>query len=87
MDAILRTGAESLDATLAYTRFWLAMAFTALWTVAMFTMTPIETRGADRDELLRRTRLAVIDQHRIAGAAPSPLEPMVAPPGRRSGER
>jgi 1-acyl-sn-glycerol-3-phosphate acyltransferase len=48
---------------------------------------PIETRGAGRDDLLRRTRLAVIDQHRIAGAAPSPLEPMVAPPGRRSGER
>src|SRR5712691_10278017 len=47
---------------------------------------PIETRGADRDDLLRRTRLVVIDQHRIAGAAPSPLEPMVAPPGKPSGE-
>jgi len=48
---------------------------------------PIETIGAERDDLLRRTRLAVIDQHRMAGAAPTPLEPMIAPPGRRSGER
>ena len=47
---------------------------------------PIETRGltlADRDELLRRTRLAIIDLHRQAGGAPSPLEPMIAAPGRQ----
>lgn len=46
----------------------------------------IETRGlgpADRDELLRKTRLSILELHRQAGAAPSPLEPMIAPPGRR----
>ena len=46
----------------------------------------IETRGlgpADRDELLRRTRLAILDLHHIAGGAPSPIEPMIAPPGRQ----
>jgi len=51
---------------------------------------PIETAGllpADRDQLLRRTRLAVLDLHRMAGAGPSPLEPMIAPAGKRSGER
>jgi 1-acyl-sn-glycerol-3-phosphate acyltransferase len=50
---------------------------------------PIETRGltaADRDALLRTTRLVILDLHRRAGAGPSPLEPMIAPPGRRSGE-
>ena len=47
---------------------------------------PIETRGltmADRDDLLRKTRLAVIDLHGRAGGAPSPLEPMIAAPGRQ----
>ena len=51
---------------------------------------PIETRGLtgrDRDDLLRRTRLAMLELHRIAGGIPSPLEPMIAPPGRRTGER
>lgn len=50
----------------------------------------IETRGmteADRDALLRRVRLAILDQHRLAGAGPSPLEPMIAPAGKQSGER
>jgi len=50
----------------------------------------IETRGlaqADRDDLLRRTRLAILDLHRMAGAGPSPIEPMIAPPGKRTGER
>jgi len=49
---------------------------------------PIETRGlaaADRDDLLRRTRLAMLELHRLAGAGPSPIEPMIAPPGRRTG--
>ena len=49
---------------------------------------PIETRGltvADRDDLLRRTRLAMLELHRLAGAGPSPIEPMIAPPGKRSG--
>ena len=47
---------------------------------------PIETHGltaADRDELLRRTRLAILDLHRVAGGPPSELEPMIAPSGRR----
>ena len=51
---------------------------------------PIETRGLtvdDRDALLRRVRLEILEQHRLAGAAPSPLEPMIAPPGKRTGER
>jgi 1-acyl-sn-glycerol-3-phosphate acyltransferase len=48
---------------------------------------PIDVRGAERDELLRRTRLQILEQHRMAGAGPSPIEPMIAPPGRRSGER
>src|SRR3954471_24323773 len=40
MDLTLRSGwAEGFDATLAYLRFWLAMAFTAFWTVFVFTMT------------------------------------------------
>ena len=50
----------------------------------------IPTRGlgpADRDELLRRTRRAVLDLHRQLGAVPSPEEPMIAPPGKPSGER
>jgi 1-acyl-sn-glycerol-3-phosphate acyltransferase len=48
--------------------------------------TPMETRGlgpADRDELLRKVRLAVIELHHQAGGGPSPLEPMIAPPGRQ----
>src|ERR1041384_7263847 len=47
---------------------------------------PIETRGltmADRDDLLRRTRLGILDLHHIAGGAPSPPEPMIAAPGRQ----
>jgi len=51
---------------------------------------PIGTAGLtveDRDDLLKRTRLAVLELHRMAGAGPSPLEPMIAPPGKRSGER
>jgi 1-acyl-sn-glycerol-3-phosphate acyltransferase len=50
---------------------------------------PIETRGltvADRDDLLRRTRTTMLELHRLAGAGPSPLEPMVAPPGKRPGD-
>jgi len=50
----------------------------------------IDTRGltvSERDDLLRRTRLAMIELHRLAGGAPSPLEPMIAPSGKRSGER
>lgn len=50
----------------------------------------IETRGLgadDRDALLRRVRLAILEQHRLAGGEPSPLEPMIAPPGKQSGER
>lgn len=50
----------------------------------------IPTRGlgpADRDDLLRRTRLAVLDLHRSLGAIPSPEEPMIAPAGKPSGER
>ncbi len=31
--------AERVDALLAYLRFWIAMSFTAVWTVVMFTMT------------------------------------------------
>ncbi len=52
--------------------------------------TQIETRGLtadDRDDLLRRVRLAILAQHLLAGAGPSPLEPMIAPPGQQSGER
>ncbi|MGZ6126396.1 MAG: lysophospholipid acyltransferase family protein, partial [Myxococcales bacterium] len=51
---------------------------------------PIATRGltvADRDDLLRRTRRTMLGLHRLAGAGPSPLEPMIAPPGKRSGDR
>ncbi|MCA1826398.1 MAG: lysophospholipid acyltransferase family protein [Myxococcales bacterium] len=47
---------------------------------------PLETSGltvADRDTLLRRTRLAILDLHRRAGGGPSPLEPMIALPGKR----
>ena len=50
----------------------------------------IDTRGLgadDRDALLRRVRLAILEQHRLAGGPPSPLEPMIAPPGKQSGER
>ncbi len=50
----------------------------------------IETRGLvaeDRDELLRRVRVAILQQHLQAGGGPSPLEPMIAPPGKQSGER
>jgi 1-acyl-sn-glycerol-3-phosphate acyltransferase len=50
----------------------------------------IETAGLtadDRDGLLRRTRLAILDLHRQAGGIASPLEPMIAPPGKRSGSR
>lgn len=46
---------------------------------------PIETKGltvANRDDLLRQTRCAMLELHRMAGAGPSPLEPMVAPPGK-----
>lgn len=49
---------------------------------------PIEVRGLaleDRDELLRRTRLAILDLHRMAGAGASPMEPMIAPPGKQRG--
>lgn len=51
---------------------------------------PIETRGLkaeDRDDLLRRVRTAILEQHRLAGAGPSPLEPMIAPAGKQSGAR
>jgi len=50
----------------------------------------IQTAGltaADRDALLVRTRTEILRLHRDAGAEPSPLEPMIAPPGKRSGER
>jgi 1-acyl-sn-glycerol-3-phosphate acyltransferase len=50
----------------------------------------IETRGltlADRDDLLRRTRLAMLELHRQAGGPESRLEPMIAPPGKRAAER
>ena len=30
---------ERADALLAYTRFWMAMAFTVVWTVVMFSLT------------------------------------------------
>jgi 1-acyl-sn-glycerol-3-phosphate acyltransferase len=51
---------------------------------------PIPTKGltaADRDALLVRTRKAVLALHLEAGAPASPEEPMIAPPGKRSGER
>jgi 1-acyl-sn-glycerol-3-phosphate acyltransferase len=48
---------------------------------------PIPTQGVERDDLLRRTRLAILDLHRMAGGGQSPLEPMIAPPGKRSGVR
>jgi 1-acyl-sn-glycerol-3-phosphate acyltransferase len=51
---------------------------------------PIETAGStleSRDELIVRTRKAVLALHLEAGAPPSPEEPMIAPPGKRSGER
>ncbi len=50
----------------------------------------IETRGLvaeDRDALLIRTRKEILALHLKAGAAPSPEEPMIAPPGKRTGER
>ena len=52
--------------------------------------TQIDTRGLtpdDRDALLRRVRLAILQLHQLAGAGPSPVEPMIAPPGKQSGER
>ena len=51
---------------------------------------PIDTRGmglADRDGLIVKTRTAVLALHREAGAPQSPEQPMIAPPGKRSGER
>ena len=51
---------------------------------------PIPTVGltlADRDALLRTTRLAVLDLHRQLGGVPSPEEPMIAATGKPSGER
>jgi 1-acyl-sn-glycerol-3-phosphate acyltransferase len=51
---------------------------------------PISTAGLtleDRDALLRRTRLTVLDLHRQLGGPPSPEEPMIAPPGKPTGER
>ena len=48
---------------------------------------PIDPRGKERDELLRMTRLAILGLHQKAGGDPSPLEPMVAPPGKRTGVR
>jgi 1-acyl-sn-glycerol-3-phosphate acyltransferase len=51
---------------------------------------PISTarlRLEDRDALLRRTRLCVLDLHRQIGGPPSPEEPMIAPPGKPTGER
>lgn len=47
----------------------------------------IETRGLtmeNRDDLLRQTRRAILDLHHLAGGGPSPIEPMIAPPGKRS---
>jgi 1-acyl-sn-glycerol-3-phosphate acyltransferase len=44
---------------------------------------PIDPRSfSDRDELLRTTRRAILELHRIAGAPPSPVEPMIAPSAR-----
>jgi 1-acyl-sn-glycerol-3-phosphate acyltransferase len=51
---------------------------------------PISTAGLtldDRDALLRRTRLAVLELHRQIGGPRSPEEPMIAPPGKQSGAR
>lgn len=51
---------------------------------------PIPTAGltvADREELLVRTRKAVLALHRAAGGPPSVEEPMVAPPGKPGAER
>jgi len=51
---------------------------------------PIATEALgpdDRDALLVQTRRAVLALHTRAGAQPSPEEPMIAPPGKRSGER
>lgn len=47
----------------------------------------IETQATTVEELLRKTRLAVLDLHRHAGGPPSPHEPMIAPPGKRAAER
>jgi 1-acyl-sn-glycerol-3-phosphate acyltransferase len=51
---------------------------------------PIETKGLtldDRDALLIKTRKAVLALHLRCGAEASAAEPMIAPPGKRSGER
>ena len=51
---------------------------------------PIQTTGLgleQRDDLIVRTREAILALHREAGAPPSPEHPMIAPPGKRSGER
>jgi 1-acyl-sn-glycerol-3-phosphate acyltransferase len=51
---------------------------------------PIPTTGlglGQRDDLIVRTRQAILALHREAGAPPSPESPMIAPPGKRSGER
>ena len=51
---------------------------------------PIPTAGltiADRDALLRRTRVAVLELHRQIGGVPSPEEPMIATAGKPSGDR
>lgn len=51
---------------------------------------PISTSGlpvTERDALLRRTRLAVLDLHRQIGGPPSAQEPMIAPPGKPGGGR
>ena len=59
-------------------------------TIRVVVGKPIETKGlttADRDHLLRQTRLAILDLHREAGGMPSPIEPMIAPPGKRAAEQ
>ena len=51
---------------------------------------PISVQGLglpERDELLRKTRLAVLALHQRAGGVNSPLEPMIAPPGKRAVEK
>jgi hypothetical protein len=100
-ESTLETRSDPLDAALAYLRFWSAMAFTVVFTVVMFAATLfgllVPGDAGRRWQLFcartwaagirRRTRLAVLDLHRMAGAGPSPLEPMIAPAGKRSGER
>lgn len=51
---------------------------------------PIETKGLtvdQRDELLIKTRTQILAMHKECGGPPSPAEPMIAPPGKRTGER